>query len=131
MTNQVLIPQEVIERVNAELVRSILSTPDYIEQIVRQLLEEPKPAVSGYYNDPEKGMKLFDRILRRELTTMIQESLIRHFREAYGVSVDGAVKKLVDEQEKLKGTLADAFAKVLSEDYRINMNIEFKIDNKT
>lgn len=124
---EMVIPQAVIDRVNAELVRSILEAPDYVEKIVKELLNEAKESNSYSYNDPEKGKSLFERVLRRELRNMVETSMTKYLRETYAVPVDEAVKAVVKEQEKLDGTLSNAFARIISEDYKVNISVDFKI----
>lgn len=90
MTTGVNIPEAVMERVHAEMTRAIMETPDYINKLVGELIKEPGQR-SAYGNDPDYTKPLFERIFRRELRNMIEQSLLTALREKYQTVVDRAV----------------------------------------
>ena len=130
-TEGMILPKEVVERVNAELLKAILETPEYIEKIIKQLTSEiPRDNSSFGYSDPDRNYSFFDRILRRELRSMVEKSVIQQLRAKYQDVVDREAAKVVDAHEKLEGSLAGAFAKMISEDFKVHVNVQFEIKNE-
>ncbi len=127
-TEGMVLPKDVVERVNAELLKAMLESPQYIEKIIKQLTTELPTNKSSYdYNAPDRNLGLFERIMRRELRTMIEKSITQQLRAKYQDVVDREATKVIDQHEKIDGSLANAFAKMISEDYKVNVHVKFEI----
>lgn len=127
MTTTVAVPEAVMERVHAELTRAFLETPDYINKVVAELLKEPG-RYNSYGNDPDYQKPLFERLLRQELRSMIERSMLAALREKYQTVVDAAVAAEMDRHEGIEGSLAQAFAKAIAEDWRVKIETKFSIN---
>lgn len=127
MANEMVVPQAVVDRVNNELVRAILETPEYVEKIVRELLNEKSDRSTGYHTDPDRGKSLFERVLRSTLRELVEKSMINNIRVHYADAIDEAVKTEIAGQEKLDGSLAQAFARIIKDDYKVTVNSTFTI----
>lgn len=130
MSTQTLsVPDAVMERVHAELCKAFLETPDYINKIVAELMKEPKN--TGYRdNDPDRSKPLFERVLRQEIRSLIENAVIDGLRKKYQPLVEAAVAAEMDQHEALEGSLAHAFGKVLAESWRINVETKFSFERE-
>ncbi len=126
----VSVPEAVMERVHAELVRSFMEAPDYINKVVSELMKEPTPR-PHYGHDPDQGKPMFDRVLRVELRTMIERSMAAALREKYQGVINKAVDENMRHHEMVEGSLAQAFAKVLAEDWKVTINAHFAINSES
>lgn len=124
--NKVAVSEAVMERVNAEIVKSILETPDYIQSIVTELLKEPQQTSS--YNDPDRGKPLFEVLMRRQIRNMVDQSVTQALRDRYKGVIDEAVTENIQSAEMLEGSLAQAFSRVINSGWKLTVDTNFKFE---
>ncbi len=123
-----IISKDVLERVNNELVKAILDTPDYVRKVLTELMNEKGPSNSLAYDHPDRNKPLFERMLSAEMRIMLQESARKILREQYADEIEQLTRETIMQQEKVEGTLAFGFAKMLSQDYNVNVLVTFQVD---
>lgn len=127
-TDKIQISEAVMERVNNELVRAILETPDYVKKLVEETLKEP-----GKYNSYDRedyNKPLFERILRAELREMVRSALVKLLREKYSAPIETAVAQAVDNQAQVEGTLANALYRLLEQDYKLSATVSLSFESE-
>ncbi len=125
--SDIKIPEAVMERIHAELAKTIMESPDYINKIVTELMTEP--GRGNGYHDPEHKLPYFERILRRELRTMIETNIRKALHEHYSPYLNQVITEQVKQLEHVEGSLAYVFAKMLEEEYKIKIDVKFQFEN--
>lgn len=123
---RIVIPSELQDRIYAELCKSVLSAPDYVQNIIKELMNSA--VEKGYSSYGAKNYTFFEKIFRDQLTHMIEASVRKFMREKYGEIVDNAAKEAVYNLGPINSAFAYTLANMLQYDYKLNINIDINLE---